>query len=68
MNLPRLLGCGIGLAIGLDGLDADLSKVLPVPLQLFVLLLALQVEDQNLVARAFAELLSRYLGLGWLGD
>src|ERR1035438_886705 len=63
--LPALLaGCGVGHAVGLDGLDANLGKVLPVALQLLVLLLALQVEDQDLVAAAFAENLGGHLGGG----
>jgi len=48
---PRLLGCGVGYAVGLDRLDAHLGKVLTVSLQLLVLLLPLQVEYQDLVAR-----------------
>src|ERR1039458_1609979 len=54
-SCAALLGGGVGLAVGLDGLDAHLGKVLPVPLQLLVLLFALQVEDQNLVAPALAQ-------------
>src|SRR5665213_247109 len=36
---PALAGGGVGHAVGLNGLDAHLGKVLPMPLQLFVLLL-----------------------------
>ena len=60
-------GCGVGDAVGLDGLDANLGKVLPVTLQLLVLLLPLQVEDQDLGGPAVAEDLGGHFGGGWLG-
>src|ERR1017187_7177416 len=62
-----LVGRGIGHAVGLNGLDAHLGKILPVSLQLLVLLLPLQVEDQDLVAAAFAEYFGSNLGAGRLG-
>jgi hypothetical protein len=54
-DAPLLAGGGVGHAVGLNGLDAHLGKVLPVALQLLVLLLPLEVEDQDLFAAAFAE-------------
>src|SRR5580692_1852490 len=53
---------GIRHAIGLDGLDANLGKVLPVSLQLLVLLLALEVKHENFVAAAVAHDFSCHFG------
>src|ERR1700759_2738013 len=52
--MSLLLG-GVGVAIDLNRIDADLGVALPMPLQLLVLLLPLVVEDQDLVPAAFAE-------------
>jgi hypothetical protein len=54
------------LAVHVDLIDLDLNKALTVPLQLFVLLLALQVKDQYLVAAAFLHHLSDHFGAGEL--
>src|ERR1035437_4849448 len=62
-----LLGGGVGDAVGLDGLDAHLGKVLPVTLQLLVLFLPLEVEDQNLIAPALAQHFGDHLGGGRFG-
>src|SRR6185437_261110 len=61
--LSRLAGCLflIGHAVGHNGLDANLSEILPVPRQLLVLLLPLEMEDQHLVAAPLAKHLGRNL-------
>ena len=67
MPFQNLLG-GVGLAVGLDSLDANFHEILAMTLELFVLLFALQVEDENLVAAAFANDLGCDLCVGRLGD
>ena len=54
-------------AVGHDGLNAHFGKVLPVALKLLVLLLALEVEDQNLIAAPLAEDFGCDGGRGWFG-
>ena len=44
-----------GLAVDEDLVDSDLNEVLAVSLHLLVLLLALELEDEDLIAAAFAD-------------
>src|ERR1700733_7610119 len=70
-GLLRLLGgrldwgapslCLEALSVHRNLVDADLDEVLAVALHLLVLLLALQLEDQDLVAAAFAQHSARHL-------
>src|SRR5216683_8323217 len=55
------------LAVGQDLVDFDLNEVLPVALHLLVLLLALELEDQDLLAAAFANDGGEYLCAGQVG-
>ena len=55
------------LAVDGDLVDADLDEVLTVALHLLVLLLALQLEDQDLVAAALAEHGAGDFGAGQVG-
>ena len=43
------------LAVDEDLVDLDLDEVLPVTLHLLILLLALELEDENLIATAFTD-------------
>src|SRR5579863_7686191 len=52
-KIPRLRG--VAVAVHLDLADLHLGERLAVALQLLVLLLPLEVEDQHLVAAAFAD-------------
>src|SRR5580704_2614509 len=53
-DFGRLLRGAVAVAVHFDGVDADLGVILTVTLHLLVLLLALVVEDQNLLAASFA--------------
>ena len=45
----------VAVAVDLNFADAHLGETLAVPLQLLVLLLALEVEDENLVVATLAD-------------
>jgi hypothetical protein len=62
--VEKLFLCLEALAVDEDLVDLDLDEVLTVPLHLLVLLLALELEDEYLVAAAFADDGGENLGSG----
>ena len=67
LQTRAVLLCGVGRAVHLDLVNTDLGVGLAMSLQLFVLLLALVVEDQDLRAAAFADDGADHFRGRWLG-